>query len=179
MVSPVNSISDPFWAYFSAMRQELLSFSGVRVRMADEPSFPQTLSYDEKGHLRATSAAVRAPALRPARHAPWIRLPTIGRFRRIVPFSALTREQLSLILRSTLLSQYTNEFQLEGKELVVSESVLDRVVDESLRKETGARALEASLMRYLEEAAFEAFSEPSARRVSLSVREGRIVHDNS
>ena len=103
----------------------------------------------------------------------------IGRFRRIVPFSALTREQLSEILRSTLLAQYANEFQLEGKELVVSESVLDRVVEESLRKETGARALEASLMRYLEEAAFEAFSEPSARRVALSVREDRIVHDIS
>jgi ATP-dependent Clp protease ATP-binding subunit ClpX len=103
----------------------------------------------------------------------------IGRFRRIVPFTALTREQLSQILRSTLLAQYSNEFQLEGKELVVSESVLDRVVEESLKKETGARALEASLMRYLEEAAFEAFSEPAARRVSLTVREGRIVHDIS
>jgi len=103
----------------------------------------------------------------------------IGRFRRIVPFSALTREQLSLILRSTLLVQYTNEFQLEGKELVVAENVLDRVVEESLRKETGARALEASLMRYLEEAAFEAFSEPSAHRVSLGIREDRIVHDIS
>jgi len=101
----------------------------------------------------------------------------IGRFRRIVPFSSLTREQLSSILRSTLLVQYTREFQLEGKELVVSENVLERVVEESLRKETGARALEASLMRYLEEAAFEAFSEPEAHRVSLSVREDRIVHD--
>jgi hypothetical protein len=57
--------------------------------------------------------------------------------------------------------------------------VLDRVVEESLKKETGARALEASLMRYLEAAAFEAFSEPAARRVALSVREGSIVHDIS
>jgi ATP-dependent Clp protease ATP-binding subunit ClpX len=103
----------------------------------------------------------------------------IGRFKRIVPFAALTREELSRILRSTLLAQYMNEFQLEGKELVVSEAVLDRVVGESLRKETGARALEASLVRYLEAAAFEAFSEPSSRRVQLSVREDRIVHDIS
>jgi ATP-dependent Clp protease ATP-binding subunit ClpX len=103
----------------------------------------------------------------------------IGRFKRIVPFAALTRQELSSILRTTLLAQYTNEFQCEGKELVVSEEVLDRVVGESLRKETGARALEASLMRYLEEAAFEAFSEPSSRRVALSVREDRIVHDIS
>jgi ATP-dependent Clp protease ATP-binding subunit ClpX len=103
----------------------------------------------------------------------------IGRFRRIVPFDALTREQLALILRSTLLPQYTNEFLLEGKELVVSDSVLDRIVEESLKKETGARALEASFMRYLEDAAFEAFSEPAARKVSLGVRENQIVHDIS
>ena len=103
----------------------------------------------------------------------------IGRFRRIVPFGALTGDQLSQILRTTLLAQYVNEFQLEGKELVVEEPVLDRIVEESLRKETGARALEASLMRYLEEAAFEAFSEPSLRRVALRVKEGRIANDIS
>jgi ATP-dependent Clp protease ATP-binding subunit ClpX len=101
----------------------------------------------------------------------------IGRFRRIVPFSALSREQLALILRSTLLTQYTNEFQLEGKELVVSDQVLEKIVEDSIRKETGARALEASFMRYLEEAAFESFSEPSSHRVSLTVREEKIVHE--
>jgi ATP-dependent Clp protease ATP-binding subunit ClpX len=101
----------------------------------------------------------------------------IGRFRRIVPFAALTREQLSRILRSTLLSQYINEFLLEGKELLVSDQVLEKIVDDSIRKETGARALEASFMRYLEEAAFESFSEPSSRRVSLNVREDEIVHE--
>jgi ATP-dependent Clp protease ATP-binding subunit ClpX len=103
----------------------------------------------------------------------------IGRFRRIVPFGALSRSELSQILRATLLAQYINEFQLEGKELVVEERVLDRIVEESLRKETGARALEASLMRYLEAAAFEAFSEPSFRRVALTLKDGRIVHDIS
>ena len=101
----------------------------------------------------------------------------IGRFRRIVPFTALTREQLSRILRSTLLSQYINEFLLEGKELLVSDQVLEKIVDDSIRKETGARALEASFMRYLEEAAFESFSEPSSRRVNLTVREDEIVHE--
>ena len=100
----------------------------------------------------------------------------IGRFRRIVPFAALTKVQLSQILHTTLLAQYTNEFLLEGKELVVADAVLDLIVEESLRKETGARALEASLMRYLEEAAFEAFSESAAKRVTLAVREGSIVH---
>jgi len=103
----------------------------------------------------------------------------IGRFRRIVPFQALTREQLSEILRSSLVVQYTNEFHLEGKELVIEDKVLERIVEESVRKETGARALEASFIRYLEEAAFEAFSEPSSRRVCLRLAEDRIVHDIS
>jgi ATP-dependent Clp protease ATP-binding subunit ClpX len=103
----------------------------------------------------------------------------VGRFRRIVPFTALSREQLTRILSDTLLAQYVNEFRLEGKELSVADEVLARIVDESVRKETGARALEASLMRYLEEAAFQAFSEPSAKAVSLVVREGSIVHEIS
>ena len=103
----------------------------------------------------------------------------IGRFRRIVPFQALTRGELSRILRSTLLAQYTNEFLLEGKQLVVSDDALEKIVEESLKKETGARALEASFMRYLEEAAFESFSEPGSRRVILRVRDDCIVHEIS
>ncbi len=103
----------------------------------------------------------------------------IGRFRRIVPFQALTPEQLAEILRSSLVAQYTNEFHLEGKELVIEDKVLERIVEESVRKETGARALEASFIRYLEEAAFESFSEPSSKRVALRLVEDHIVHDIS
>jgi ATP-dependent Clp protease ATP-binding subunit ClpX len=101
----------------------------------------------------------------------------IGRFKRIVPFRALSREDLAAILRRRVLAQYTNEFRLEGKQLVVSDAVLGRIVEESLRKETGARALEAGFIRHLEEAAFEAFSMPESRRVSLEVRGDAIVFD--
>ncbi len=101
----------------------------------------------------------------------------IGRFKRIVPFHALTKDQLGTILRDRLLSQYRNEFLLEGKELVVSEEVLQKVVSESLKKETGARALEASFLRHLEEAAFEAFSDATCRRVSLTVRDGEVYYE--
>jgi ATP-dependent Clp protease ATP-binding subunit ClpX len=103
----------------------------------------------------------------------------IARFKRIVPFRALDREELSAILRQRLLAQYTNEFRLEGKDLVVSDEVLTLVVEESVRRETGARALEAGFIRHLEEAAFEAFSRPESRRVVLEVRGGAIVFDVS
>lgn len=101
----------------------------------------------------------------------------IGRFKRIIPFHALTREHLSAILKERLLVQYKNEFLLEGKELVVTEDVLERIVEESLKKETGARALEASFIRHLEDAAFEAFSDTGCRRVRLHMRDGRVVHE--
>jgi hypothetical protein len=50
-------------------------------------------------------------------------------------------------------------------------------VEESLKKETGARALEASFIRHLEGAAFEAFSDPECRRVTLAVRDGQVVYE--
>jgi ATP-dependent Clp protease ATP-binding subunit ClpX len=101
----------------------------------------------------------------------------IGRFKRIVPFSSLTRDELAAILRTRVLEQYVNEFRLEGRELTVSDEVLALVVEETLKKETGARGLEAALARHLEDAAFESWSDPDARRVSLRVADGRIVHD--
>jgi ATP-dependent Clp protease ATP-binding subunit ClpX len=103
----------------------------------------------------------------------------IARFKRIVPFRALGREELAAILRQRLLGQYVNEFRLEGKQLVVSEEVLSLIVEESLRKETGARALESGLIRHVEEAAFEAFSRPECLRVVLEVRGGAVAFNLS
>lgn len=103
----------------------------------------------------------------------------IGRFKRIVPFHALDRQQLSEILHSRLLDQYRHEFAMEGKELRIGDDVLRVVIEESLRKETGARALEAALLRHLEDAAFECYSAPQSRAVDLRVREGKVVYEVS
>jgi len=103
----------------------------------------------------------------------------IGRFKRIVPFQALDRGQLAQILDSSLLTQYRHEFAMEGKELRIDGEVLRAVVEESLRKETGARALEATLLKYLEDAAFECYSMPHSRTVSLGFREGQVVYEVS
>jgi ATP-dependent Clp protease ATP-binding subunit ClpX len=100
----------------------------------------------------------------------------IGRFSRIVPFHALGHADLTSILSGGLLERYRVEFALEGIELEVDSSVLERVVKESLERETGARSLEATLIRYIEDAAFEAYSRPGARRLALAVRDGAIVH---
>ncbi|MBN1837395.1 MAG: AAA family ATPase [Spirochaetales bacterium] len=99
----------------------------------------------------------------------------IGRFQRIVPFRALAREELASILRETVLQQYLNEFRLEGITLHVEEAVLERIVERSLRMETGARGIDAAFIRHLEDAAFEAYSREGARRVEIALRDGEVV----
>ena len=98
----------------------------------------------------------------------------IGRLKRIVPFHALDEGHLKTILEINILSGYRKEFALEGIELAVTQDVLDRIVQESVKKETGARGIEASLIRYIEDAAFEAFSETKVERVEVFTKDGAI-----
>ena len=82
----------------------------------------------------------------------------IGRFSRIIPFQALGKKDLKAILKDNTLNQYSQEFELEGVKLVVEEEVLDHVVEDALKRETGARALKYALLEYLEEACFDMYS---------------------
>ena len=103
----------------------------------------------------------------------------IGRFSRIVPFQALGREDLETILTTGVLERYRNELALGGIELVVTRPVLARIVEQSLERETGARSLEATLLSHLEDAVFEAYSNPGARRLKLDVRADVVGYDIS
>lgn len=81
----------------------------------------------------------------------------IARFTRIVPFAALDAGTLKDILRADVVTRMTREFKAEGFALDIDEGVLDHIVADALRKETGARGLAASLTRQLEDVAFESF----------------------
>lgn len=98
----------------------------------------------------------------------------IGRFSRMVPFQPLSSEVLREILESNVLSAYRREFQAEGVELVVEEEVIEFVIDSARRRETGARAVRASLVPHLEEAAFRAFGDGGGAKVRLFVDQGNI-----
>ncbi len=98
----------------------------------------------------------------------------IGRFKRIVPFHALGSDHLRAILQKNILGRYRNEFRMEGIDLKVDTAVLEAIVKESLKKETGARGIESALIRHLEEAAFEAFSQPEARRVYVFAQDEKV-----
>jgi len=81
----------------------------------------------------------------------------IARFTRVIPFSALDNETLKKILRRDVVSRMEREFADEGYVLDVEEPVLDHIVFDALRRETGARGLASTLTRHLEDVAFECF----------------------
>ena len=101
----------------------------------------------------------------------------IARFTRIVPFQALAAETLKDILRTDVVARMTREFRAEGFALEIDEAVLDHIVADARRQETGARGLASTLTRRLEDVAFEAFgAEPSGATtpVRVTVRAGDL-----
>ena len=81
----------------------------------------------------------------------------IARFTRIVPFKALDAATLKDILRTDVVVRMTREFKAEGLTLQIDEAVLDHIVADAQRKETGARGLASTLTRRLEDVAFDSF----------------------
>jgi ATP-dependent Clp protease ATP-binding subunit ClpX len=100
----------------------------------------------------------------------------IGRFKRVLPFRALSEEELAAIMHKSLLPRYSAEFATEGKKLIVTPAVIRRVVRDSVKRETGARGLESALIHVLEEAAFDAYSTPDCHAVRILTADGQIQY---
>jgi len=98
----------------------------------------------------------------------------IGRFSRIIPFDPLKRETLLEILDRNVIRTYCREFDTAGIALDVETAVLDKIVEEAIRKQTGARGLRSALTLYLEDAAFEAYSARKARRIVVTLSDGEV-----
>jgi ATP-dependent Clp protease ATP-binding subunit ClpX len=98
----------------------------------------------------------------------------LARFGRFVPFEALDASTLLDILRTNVVERVRREFEDEGFELRVDDAVLDHLVAEGLKRETGARGLVAILTRQLEDAAFESFAEASGGRVHVEMEGGEV-----
>ncbi|MCF7927653.1 MAG: AAA family ATPase [Spirochaetales bacterium] len=96
----------------------------------------------------------------------------IGRFRRIVPFSSLTQEELMEIVRGRIAKNWQREFSLEGIELLIEDDVLHAMVQKARERETGARAIDSVLDRYLEDAAFQAYSQTGVEWIRLYLQNG-------
>ncbi len=98
----------------------------------------------------------------------------VARFTRVVPFKALDAQTLKDILRTDVVARMTREFKLEGFELTIDETVLDHIVSDALKRETGARGLASTLTRNLEDVAFGSFGVESGGDVAVVLRDGDI-----
>jgi ATP-dependent Clp protease ATP-binding subunit ClpX len=101
----------------------------------------------------------------------------VARFTRVVPFKALDAGTLKDILRTDVISRMTKEFKLEGFELEIDESVLDHIVADAQKRETGARGLSSTLTRHLEDVAFGAFGVEKTGHVHVELVEDEITVD--
>lgn len=103
----------------------------------------------------------------------------VARFTRVVPFTSLDAGTLKDILRSDVIQRMTKEFKLEGFELVIEENVLDHIVDDSIKREIGARGLASTLTRHVEDVAFGQFGVDRGGTVRVSIKHDDIVVDVS
>jgi ATP-dependent protease Clp ATPase subunit len=81
------------------------------------------------------------------------------------------------ILKTNVLDRLVREFEDEGFELLIEDKVLDHIVGESLRRETGARGLSSVLTRCIEDTAFDSFAEKRGGRIRVRLIDQRIQVD--
>lgn len=98
----------------------------------------------------------------------------IARFHRIIPFAPLDRNVLREILLDNFLRKAIEEFALEKIELRVPDEVVDHLVTAAIKRETGARGLNAFLFTFLEEQAYQWFGSGEEKTVELFMEGDRI-----
>jgi len=94
----------------------------------------------------------------------------IGRLPLVCALEELDREALHIILtrpKNAIVKQYKKLFEMDGIELVFEDAALDRIVDISLDKGTGARGLKGVLGKAMTEVMFRIPSEKNVRRVVI------------
>lgn len=152
---------------FSGIR-DLLERRGVGFMQAleelrgDEQSIAYNLSEEEADDITKFHLYGFLPEL-------------ISRFNRIVPFSPLPRNTLKEIIQIKI-RKYQREFQEEGFSLQMEPVVVDFIIEEALRRQTGARGLDVIISKYLEEVAFETFGKSDEGEIILTIDSGGVTH---
>ena len=88
----------------------------------------------------------------------------IGRLPVITNLDQLDRDALKRILtepKNAIMRQYSKMFEIDGKELVVDDEVLDFIVDTAIEKKLGARGLRSICEQIMTDAMYDA---PSSRK---------------
>ena len=81
---------------------------------------------------------------------------------------------LARIMRENILPQFTHEFAGEGLMLTITDAAVDHVVEDCLRRGTGARGLHAEGIVAVENAAYENFMQNKNAEVLIDVKDDRL-----
>jgi ATP-dependent Clp protease ATP-binding subunit ClpX len=100
----------------------------------------------------------------------------MGRFTRIVPLDPLDRDTLKAILLDSVVRKFVREFREEGITFQIEKRVLNHIVDQSFKRQTGARGLASILTKYIEAAAFQSFCN-GVNTVTLRMKGGEVYPD--
>lgn len=100
----------------------------------------------------------------------------MGRFTRIIPLRPLDRDTLKAILTDSVIKKFYREFKEEGIQLQIEKQVVNHIVDQSFKRQTGARGLASILTKYLEDAAFQSFCN-NVHTVTLRIKGKEIASE--
>lgn len=98
----------------------------------------------------------------------------LGRLPIICPLEEMTKENLCDILtkpKNALIKQYNELFKMEDSELIVTQSALEKIAEEAIKRKTGARALRSIVEETLGITMFDLPEHPEDKTVTIDVDE--------
>jgi ATP-dependent Clp protease ATP-binding subunit ClpX len=104
----------------------------------------------------------------------------IGRIPILTALKPLDAETLKSILlepKNALIRQYEALFQMEGIELVMSDAVIDYIVEKALEFKLGARGLRSICEEILSDYMYDSPSEDSVKKIIIEIKDAKKVID--
>ena len=91
------------------------------------------------------------------------------------PLDAVTLKAILLKPKNALIRQYVALFELEGIELIISDEVIDYIVEKAIEFKLGARGLRSVCEAILSDYMFEAPSDKAIKEIKIGLQEAKKV----
>ncbi len=93
------------------------------------------------------------------------------------PLDAKTLKSILLKPKNALIKQYEALFQMEGVELIMSDAVIDYIVEKALEFKLGARGLRSICEEILSDYMYDSPSEESVKKIIIEIKDAKKVID--
>ena len=93
------------------------------------------------------------------------------------PLDAKTLKSILLKPKNALIKQYEALFQMEGVELIMSDAVIDYIVEKALEFKLGARGLRSICEEILSDYMYDSPSEVSVKKIIIEIKDAKKVID--